>query len=296
VRVVIERLFGFHRVVQYFRDPRYTGENRYFPCTLLNLAVATAVSVVVSAFTPQLGFLLFGGSLATIYLRGYVVPGTRTLTERYRSDRGIERLGVYPFPDVYSDDDTRTTHTDSNADLVYEDVATVEAFLRRHGALVERNGGLRLHPEFRAAWRDRMAGIEDSETLLEVAGHYVFDSHAASTPLSLARRDGRVVVSVDGRAVARWISWPAAVSDVGAAAKLADRSDRWETFDWDVRLRILGTLRLWLGRCPSCGDSVTFERAVTEASGRSVPAVVATCDGCGARLLETAHGVGSHHS
>ena len=69
------------------RQPEYTGENRCTPCTVTNLAItavvaaglAYAVSVPLSAGVAVLG-------VASVWLRGYLVPKTPELTRRYFPD------------------------------------------------------------------------------------------------------------------------------------------------------------------------------------------------------------------
>ncbi|AHF98815.1 hypothetical protein HALLA_08015 [Halostagnicola larsenii XH-48] len=80
----------FRDQIDRLRQPAYTGENRCTPCTILNVViaavlVAVAVGVTVSntglAAATVVGTVLAAVSGATIYLRGYLVPGTPRLTE-----------------------------------------------------------------------------------------------------------------------------------------------------------------------------------------------------------------------
>lgn len=72
------------------RRPEYTGKNRCLPCTVLNVVIAVALVIVVTEITLSstglaaatvIGTALTAVSGATIYLRGYLVPGTPRLTE-----------------------------------------------------------------------------------------------------------------------------------------------------------------------------------------------------------------------
>lgn len=70
------------------RQPGYTGENRCIPCTSVNVALAAASSALVAKMTSRrLASTAFVTSLGAIYLRGYLVPGTPTLTKRYLPER-----------------------------------------------------------------------------------------------------------------------------------------------------------------------------------------------------------------
>lgn len=77
-----EHARGFGRL----RNPEYTGDNRCLPCTVVNLFLAVVLAVLVALVTPLLGAVILFASVATIYLRGYLVPGTPVLTERYLPD------------------------------------------------------------------------------------------------------------------------------------------------------------------------------------------------------------------
>jgi hypothetical protein len=69
------------------RQPAYTGDNRCLPCTAVNIVIAVVVSAFASIVSPVLGVGVFVLSLVAIYVRGYLVPGTPTLTKRYFPER-----------------------------------------------------------------------------------------------------------------------------------------------------------------------------------------------------------------
>lgn len=78
-------------VVDGLRKPEYVGENRCLPCTVVNVAIAVVGSALLAARSRHrrgrlLAGAVLGGSLAAIYLRGYLVPGTPALTKRYLPD------------------------------------------------------------------------------------------------------------------------------------------------------------------------------------------------------------------
>lgn len=79
-----------------FREPEYTGENRCMPCTVLNAALALALTVAAAAFGPVTALVVFVGSFASIYFRGYLVPGTPELTKRYLPARVLALFGKAP--------------------------------------------------------------------------------------------------------------------------------------------------------------------------------------------------------
>ncbi|MBZ6495059.1 hypothetical protein [Natrinema longum] len=87
-------------VVDDFKQPEYTGENRCGPCTVLNLCIAAVVGSVIARKSRLGGALAVGVSIGLIYLRGYLVPGTPTLTKRYLPPEVLRWFGKDPAPDV----------------------------------------------------------------------------------------------------------------------------------------------------------------------------------------------------
>lgn len=74
------------------RQPAYTGDNRCTPCTAVNFAIAAAVSVLVMVVSLPAAGVVFVLSIGTIYLRGYLVPGTPRLTKQHFPDWLLRRF------------------------------------------------------------------------------------------------------------------------------------------------------------------------------------------------------------
>jgi hypothetical protein len=128
-----------------FRQPEYIGENRCFPCTLLNVGIAAVVSIVVGLWMAGAGAAVFLLSLGSIYFRGYLVPGTPTLTKAYLPDRVLLWFGK----------DQQRSSTDAEFRL--------DEILSNTGAIgpCERDDDLCLQPEFRTAWHDRIETVQN---------------------------------------------------------------------------------------------------------------------------------------
>lgn len=256
------------------RNDEHTGENRCFPCTLVSLAVSTGTSVAVAFHSRVGGVVLFGASLALIYLRGYFVPGLPALTKRYVPTRVFRLV------------DGRVKSTRPSL----PNARTIEAFLRRHDALTRRDDGdFELAPSFRSAHRRRLDGYDADGELVAAAVASVFggdggDEFVATESVLSWRPDG-VVLRYEERPVARWPSRAAFAGDVAAAAIFAERTDGWVALSPETRLRVLGALRLWYERCPACGGQITLER--DDAALGSASVLAATCDDCDARIFET---------
>lgn len=76
--------------------PEYTGENRCTPCTVVNLVFALAISIAVGRVRSLFALPTLVAATAVIYLRGYLVPGTPTLTRRYLPDRVLAAFDKRP--------------------------------------------------------------------------------------------------------------------------------------------------------------------------------------------------------
>ena len=102
--------------------PEYTGENRCVPCTVLNIVIAIVLTLVAAAFGPIAMLVVFSASLASIYFRGYLIPGTPELSQRVLPASVLERFGKAPAgPRDGWEASTQTTVTDETP------VATADA-------------------------------------------------------------------------------------------------------------------------------------------------------------------------
>jgi hypothetical protein len=254
-------------VVDSLRHPEYTGSNRCLPCTVTNLAIAAVLSAAVGVVVPLAGLVLFVAAVAAIYLRGYLVPGTPTFTRRYFPDWLLARFEKGPRrpfdPEAFD----------------------TETFLLEAGVVADVDDGadLALTPDFAAAWDERMRRLDDGETDVEELASLV------GLPPEEFRIDhyGDAFVALFGdERIGQWESRAAFVADVAAAREFAARDPAWEDIPLAYRSRVLGSLRLFLERCPTCGGDVELAQEVVRSCCRNYDVVAANCVGCGARLLE----------
>ncbi|MDJ1430854.1 hypothetical protein [Halostagnicola sp. A-GB9-2] len=89
-------------VVEALHQPEHTGENRCEPCTILNLIIAAILSSLIARKSKLGGLIAIGCSIGVIYLRGYLIPGTPTLTKRYLPPEILRWFGKDPEPVVAS--------------------------------------------------------------------------------------------------------------------------------------------------------------------------------------------------
>lgn len=258
------------------KHPAYTGPNRCWPCTLSNLGITVLLAAGVAALTTRwvptadvavpVAGAVAAVSAVVIYLRGYLVPGTPTLTRRYFPDRLLDRFGKAPGP--------RPTTVDPRATLT------------SLGVLVDDPNAddVVVDPGFATAWRERIdAHWRDEEalrrTVAELAG-------VDPTTVEFESYPGLFVAYDGPDRIASWESRPACVADAAAAATLPAFDRAWHRRPLAVRAELLGALRLFVDECPDCGGTVSLRMEVVESCCSSRDVVAATCESCTARLFE----------
>jgi len=253
-------------VLDRVRQPEYTGANRCLPCTAVNVVLAATGSIALGVAWAPLGIAAFAVSLAAIYLRGYLVPGTPPLTKRYLPGRVLRWFEKDPAsaPDRAVD---------------------VETALRELGAIEEcpDRDDLCLAPAFHEEWVARLRDDGDTDTEnLRLLG-----VDTAGEDIS-ANDDGTgISVSVGGQLAGQWPSRAAHVADLAAAGLLRERDPRWDDRDRDWRAAVCESLRVFLETCPSCEGRVELGEERVESCCREIDVAAAECTDCGARLFET---------
>ena len=248
------------------RQPKHVGENRCAPCTVVNVGIAVVACGVLGLWDGGVSAVAFAACLAVIYLRGYLVPGTPTLTKRYLPDRVLRRFGKAP--------------AQSSPPATF----SPEELLVNAGVIgpCEHADDLCLRPGFRTAWRDRIEAVRERDpgaTRLE---------RAIDGPdeLTFETVGGNVVAIHDNATVGQWSSTAAIIADVAATDVLPSAVSAWERLSPVERLRLLGSLRLFLETCPACDGSVELGEDIVDSCCRSYDVVRAACRGCDARVFE----------
>ena len=247
------------------KNPAYTGANRCFPCTAVNVVATGALAgVALYAGRPLLAGGVLGAGLAVVYARGYLVPGTPELTKRYLPDRVLRWFEKAP----------------GGSGL---DGIDPEAYLLGTGALTVENDELVLRGWFQDAL---VAGVRDLRS---------DDALAAGLATVLGLDPDRVTVGplstgyralVEGQPAGSWESRAALATDVAAHRVFADRVAGWDKLSVDARASLLGALRLWRTTWPACDGDVELETDLVESCCRSYEVLAAHCTACDARLFE----------
>jgi hypothetical protein len=252
-------------VLDRIRQPEYTGENRCLPCTATNTVIAMVVSVGVGLVFPSAGVAVFGVSLAAIWLRGYLVPGTPELTKRYFPDWLLDLFGKAPEPAV------EIAETDLNPEETLLELGVVEP----------HEDDLRATPAFAERWDAEIESVR-ADTEARVANLLDLDESA----VSLADRGTAYVISDDEVEVARWPSRAALLADLAAIPLLRERAGDWEDLARVEQGQLLAGLRVFLDACPDCDGPLSFGQETVESCCRTAEVITYDCDDCGARVME----------
>ncbi|WP_281193554.1 hypothetical protein [Halorubrum sp. F4] len=275
------------RLPVWLRDPRYTGANRCLPCTIVNLVIAVALAVAVATVSVGWALATFAAAAMTIGVRGYLVPGTPTLTKRYLPDRvlawfdkGPERGGVASGPAAENGAADHAVVADDGEP--FDPVtALVEAGVLLDDPVAD---DFVLEERFHDAWRREARTLADADTDEEVLADFLEVDDAES--VALVDRGRAYAAYIEDEPAGRWESRQAFLADLAAAAVLDDRWDGWSELPTAGRSELLGSLRLFVETCPTCDGSVTLDTTVVESCCRTYDVLAATCDACDARLFE----------
>jgi hypothetical protein len=278
----------FKTTIDRLKRPEYTGENRCPPCTIVNVVIAIVVSVVVAGVLVGAGestYALIAAavtivvSLATIYFRGYLVPGTPRLTKQYFPMWLLEKFGK-----TLSAAETRRVR--ENGEDTELDEGSVEAVLIHADVVAVCRGGddLCLTDQFRSDWHDQIATIQDGDTKRE----RLLSVLDAEEEIEIEFEDygDAFEAEADGYHVGTWESQAAFIADVAAGQLLPDRLPAWDEYSSFERGELLQSLRLFLETCPSCGDPLSFGTDTVESCCTSHEVAAVTCDECGQRVFE----------
>lgn len=235
------------------RRPEYTGANRCRACTAVNAAVLLVAVGLAWLHTPATAAVVGVIGVATIALRGYLIPFTPRFAPAL----------VDPLPgDLF--DHTAPAASDALSELE-SDGRGPEAILRglADAKVVVTDGDhLTLRPAFASTWRDRMAALADaSDDRLTAAAR---DAIPAVDAARIEHAGSETFLVVSGEASTGWIRRPVAIAEVAAAGTLGDT-------DLPAASRGVAAdaLCAFLETCPVCGDDVV-EGSLTDCCGHTL--------------------------
>lgn len=277
------------------RNPEYTGENRCVPCTIVNVLIAAAASALVGVVSRRGGVLTFAGSLAAIGLRGYLVPGTPTLTKRYLPDRVLARFDKHPLEERQREEPKQSTagepgqSTAGEPEIVdeferqQENAVDPERFLLEVDAVepCETQDDLCFTDELADMIDDRVAGLpEEPLDRALVADLYGIEPEAVTV------EDRSYPAVKIGRRIHKWPAEAALAADLATHQALSELTERWTDVPQAQRIELLEVLRSFHDSCPTCGSPITMSEDTIESCCRSYEVLALNCEGCSAPLLE----------
>jgi hypothetical protein len=260
-------------VVDRFQQLEYTGENRCTPCTAVNLVIAVVVSALATVVSTVGGLGVFVLLVGTIYFRGYLVPGTPTLTKRYFPERVLRWFD--------KDTDSTAPLSDESSDI------DPERILLDAGAVEPCREGsdLCLTDAFQTAWRENIAVARDYDLGEDhLAGALALPLQTEE--VTIEQRGEAFVAYTDDAVIGQWGSPAAAIADVAAVSELSERDSNWSSLGPAEIARVLTSLRVFIERCPECDGPVRVEQEVVESCCRSYDVIASACQDCNARLFE----------
>lgn len=283
------------------RNPEYIGENRCVPCTIINIVIAAAMSVLaglaVSAVGAGdsiafvLGTVVLVVSALLIYLRGYLVPGTPELTKRYLPRRVLALFGKDPVAahtetsdgeHVVEFDEEGFKEAVEEITKRHEQAVDPETFLEEVGAIEpDGNDDYRLVGTFADTVQDQMATYRE-----ESIGTAVIATLFDTTPEEVDELDREYPAYRIGVRIRKWPSEGAWIADVATHEALAETTDRWPDLPLEQRIDILAWLRGLHPACPMCDGEIRFSDDIIESCCGRFEVTTIACVDCGERLRE----------
>ncbi|WP_049895370.1 hypothetical protein [Halopiger xanaduensis] len=283
---MIDRFDALERL----RQPEYTGGNRCLPCTVVNVGIALVLAGGIGVVSPLAGVLAFACCLAIIALRGYLIPGTPTLTQRYLPERVLRAFGKAP---------ERPTIETADLEDALETLAAADVVARHKSTTAP----VQLTPTFRRRWNERLEQFAngnpadpDRQATTETDREWTPpDATDVADLVGLepddVRRRGETTFELEGARRRRWESDAALAADVAADRELRDRLDGWDDLEADDRQDVLTGLRLLRQRCPAptCdGRPAATRERLEHCCRRPQVGLEATCEDCGRPIVAVA--------
>ena len=262
------------------RNPEYTGSNRCTPCTIINVVIAGVVAGLAATQAVELGLFVFVVALLVIYVRGYLVPGTPTLTKRYLPDRILAYFDDGPS---YTDPEEKSWDAIEERKELREHAVDPVEFLTSAGVVepcADRDD-LCFTAKFERRLADNVARRRDDEVAVDIVADMF-----QTDPTEVSPVDRDYPAFSVGRFIRKWPSQTALVADVTAHDALVEHTERWLEVPIQQRVGILKSLRSFLETCPDCGGEITMGESIVESCCATHDVVVLACGRCEGRLLE----------
>lgn len=250
------------------RNSEHTGDNRCTPCTVTNLIFAIIGSGVLLIISPVASLVTFSTSVLMIYFRGYLVPGTPTLTQQYFPDRVLAKF-----------DKSSGGNGDPNT------FVNLNTYLNQKPITTNCGSDICLTQEFKNSWASQMELLKDKENYNEELSSLL---GVSASELSMKKNIVNYEIGVDyrGKAVGRWASKASFIIDLATAREFMKRFDDWDRLSSENRGEIMAGFRVFAVLCPLCDSPLEVKQESLESCCRSYNTLVSSCENCGAEILE----------
>ncbi|SFR51444.1 MULTISPECIES: hypothetical protein [Halorubrum] len=262
------------------RRSEHTGDDRCWPCTLVNVALVGAGSVALGAVsTPAIGVAAAVGGLTLVWLRGYLIPGTpRFAPGLVAAVPGGAALFDEPPAGENGPPDGGGSLGTENAPGDPEDLL---GRLVESGVLEVDGDTVAPTAAFDERWHAEMDRLRDSTTGELARAALAVSPAAEARPIE----DEWVALSPEDAGVVdeTWLSRPVAIAEI-AGYRAA------ESFlsDDETRLAAARTNRLFLDSCPDCGTPLERGTDMSCCGGHTgsgdEPSETLVCRECEARI------------
>lgn len=237
-----------------FSRSEFTGENRCWPCTVLNALLVAACCLALGRRRRGLAVLAAAVGAAAIYARGYVVPYTPRFAPRLAAALGVQSGHRGPPEGVKGNEGSLLAATGRDG----EEEAGEELFgtLLGAGVLDTDGGAVVLSRAVEERWEREMATLRelDDGSLAAAA----LDASAATDAWSATdgpwgpmgpdeRRYVVLSVGADSAVGETWLSRPVAIAETAAVRALDGAVG-----DAGTRRAAASAMRVFLETCPDC--------------------------------------------
>ncbi len=255
-------------LISRLQQPEYTGENRCYPCTVVNTAIGIGLGIATALISIPVGVGVVLLSLGAIYFRGYLIPGTPELTQTYFPDRVLRWFGKQPRAEHEQLGEHEYELSDIGQLLIDTAVVTPAA-----------DAELELTPQFQDTWWRRIERVRDPAVARErLAAQLDVDP----SQLTLQQQSSQFVAQYEGETIGRWVSEAAFLSDLAVEPTLDEWIADWEALSGRERAELLVRTRVFLETCPACGGELTEATDVVKSCcSESLTTVSTECTECG---------------
>lgn len=256
-----------------FRQPEYTGDNRCMPCTIVNAIIAVVLAAALALVWLPLGLAAIVVAALAIYARGYLVPGTPTLTQRYFPEWLLQLFGKEPLPERHH---VATVEDDVGVDELLLEADVVEPCADEDDLCLTETFEDELWSAIRQLRASEAAATAQLASILELP----------AAELAVEDRDEKRVVRHDGDTIGTWDSKAAYLADVAVEPLLDARIAGWKELDGRLRTQALAGLRVFLEACPVCDSELEHVENVRESCcGSDIVGVAIECPSCESRVF-----------